>query len=66
MKHFILFCVAILLFSSCKRIVKDAGDDVVRTVEKSALLKTLQISEKELGKTLAKAITVLPKESQEY
>lgn len=66
MKHFILFCVAILLLSSCKRIVKDAGDDVVRTVEKSALLKTLQISEKELGKTLAKAITVLPKESQEY
>ena len=66
MRHFTLFCVAILLLSSCKRVVKDAGDDVVRTVEKAALVKTLKITEKELGKTLAKTITVLPKESQDY
>lgn len=66
MKHLILFCIVILLLSSCKRVVKDASDDVVRTVEKTVFLKTLKITEKELGKALAKSITVLPKESQEY
>lgn len=67
MKQILLLLVtALMLFSGCKKIAKETGDDVVRTVEKTALDKIRKISEKELGKTLVKAMTVLPKESQEY
>lgn len=67
MKQILFLLIAVLVMSSgCKKIVQKTESDIVRTVEKTALDKIRKVSEKELGKTLIKAITVLPKESQEY
>lgn len=68
MNKFIFILISCLLtsFVSCKRITKDGTKDIVETVVKSTSNKLLTYSEKDLGKTLFKSVSVLSTDSRNY
>lgn len=68
MNKFIFILISCLLtsFVSCKRITKDGTKDIVETVVKSTSNKLLTHSEKDLGKTLFKSVSVLSTDSRNY
>lgn len=68
MNKFIFILISCLLtsFVSCKRITKDGTKDIVETIIKSTSNKLLTYSEKDLGKTLFKSVSVLSTDSRNY
>lgn len=62
---FLIFCL-LLPFASCKRISKDNAKNTVKTVLRTSSSKQISYSEKDLGKTLFKSISVLSEESKDY
>lgn len=66
MKNYFILLVSFLFFCSCNKVGRTVGAEVKKATEKVAVNQVLQLTEKNLGKALCKAISVLPKESQKY
>lgn len=63
MKYYLVIIASLLFFNSCKKV---AVIEVRNVSENIVAHQVLKLSEKSLGKALYNAISVLPKESQDY
>lgn len=65
MKKLLILSFCLLCFTGCRQ-KPQIGIQELKPIVNAIGKKTIVLSEKELGKPLAKAITVLSNESQEY